>query len=64
MPKIESHNDGDTGAEPAPRFATGAEIELAQKLRNQLEQRYLRPVSIETDATPAHATQRLPITHR
>jgi hypothetical protein len=40
MPKIESR-DHDAGAEPAPRFATGAEIELAEKLRIQLEKRYL-----------------------
>ena len=64
MPKTESYSDANTLTEPAPKYATGAEIELAQKLRNQLEQRYLRPASIETEATPAHATQRLPITHR
>jgi hypothetical protein len=30
----------DTGFEPAPRFASDAEIELAEQLRRQLEERY------------------------
>lgn len=40
MPKSESH-DHDTDDEPAPKFATGAKIELAQRLRRQLERQYL-----------------------
>ena len=39
MVKLELHNH-DTGGEPAPRFATDAEIALAEKLRRQLEERY------------------------
>jgi hypothetical protein len=31
----------DTGFEPAPSFASDAEIELAEQLRRQLEERYL-----------------------
>jgi hypothetical protein len=30
----------DAGFEPAPRFASDAEIELAEQLRRQLEERY------------------------
>jgi hypothetical protein len=30
----------DTGFEPAPRFASDAEIGLAEQLRRQLEERY------------------------
>jgi hypothetical protein len=40
MPKIELHNR-DTGVEPAPKFASDAEIALADRLRHQLEERYL-----------------------
>lgn len=29
------------GVDPAPQFATPAEIELAERLRSQLERRYL-----------------------
>jgi hypothetical protein len=39
MRKIEFHNH-DASVEPAPRFATDAEIELAEQLRHQLEERY------------------------
>ncbi len=31
----------DTGVEPTPKFASVAEIELAEQLRHQLEERYL-----------------------
>ena len=31
----------DSGAEPAPAFASDSEIELAARLRRQLESRYL-----------------------
>jgi len=40
MVKIELHNY-DAGVEPAPSFATDADIALAQQLRHQLEERYL-----------------------
>jgi hypothetical protein len=30
----------DTGFEPVPRFASEAEIKLAEQLRHQLEERY------------------------
>ena len=30
----------DAGFEPTPRFASDAEIELAEQLRRQLEERY------------------------
>lgn len=39
MPKI--LHQPDISAEPPPQFASGAEIELAEKLRHQLEERYL-----------------------
>ena len=39
MLKIQLPND-DTGFDPAPRFASDAEIELAAQLRRQLEERY------------------------
>lgn len=42
MIKPEPHNH-DTGGDPAPTFATDAEIEIADHLRHQLEERYLAP---------------------
>jgi hypothetical protein len=42
MLKIELHNH-DANGDPAPSFATDAEIEIAEKLRHQLEERYLAP---------------------
>lgn len=33
----------DASGEPSPDFATQQEIELAERLRRQLEQRYLAP---------------------
>ncbi len=39
MLKIELPHD-EIGVEPAPSFATDAEIALAEKLRRQLEERY------------------------
>jgi hypothetical protein len=44
MPKIDLR-DHDTTVEPAPRFATDAEIKLAEQLRCQLEERYLSPTA-------------------
>jgi hypothetical protein len=35
--------DHDATVEPAPLYASDAEIELAQQLRHQLEERYLGP---------------------
>jgi hypothetical protein len=40
MLKIELYND-DNVADPQPSFATDAEIEIADQLRYQLEERYL-----------------------
>ncbi len=42
MLKIELYNDDSFGDPPAS-FATDAEIEIAAKLRRQLEERYLGP---------------------
>lgn len=42
MLKIELHNRG-TNEDPVPTFATSAEIEIAEQLRHQLEERYLAP---------------------
>jgi hypothetical protein len=42
MPEIELYNR-DTDGYPAPSFATDAEIEFAEQLRHQLEERYLAP---------------------
>jgi hypothetical protein len=33
----------DANVEPAPLYASDADIELAQQLRHQLEERYLGP---------------------
>jgi hypothetical protein len=42
MLKIELYNH-DTSGDPAVRFATDSEIEIADQLRRQLEERYLAP---------------------
>jgi hypothetical protein len=42
MLKIELHNH-DTNGDPAACFATATEIEIAEQLRHQLEERYLAP---------------------
>ena len=42
MLKIELHNQGTNG-DPAPCFTTSAEIEIAEQLRRQLEERWLAP---------------------
>lgn len=36
----------DANVEPAPRYASDADIELAQQLRHQLEERYLDPSEV------------------
>ena len=42
MPRIELYNLDNSGDPPAS-FATDAEIEIANRLRHQLEERYLAP---------------------
>ena len=42
MLRIQLHNH-NASVEPAPNFASDAEIELAEQLRHQLEERYLGP---------------------
>jgi len=42
MLKTELHNHEDS-ADPPAAFATNAEIEIADQLRHQLEERYLVP---------------------
>jgi hypothetical protein len=42
MMKPEPQNH-DTSGDPIPTFATDAEIEIADRLRHQLEERYLAP---------------------
>jgi hypothetical protein len=42
MLKIELYNHDNNG-DPAVSFATDAEIEIADQLRHQLEQKYLAP---------------------
>ena len=49
MPRIQSHNR-DATVEPAPAYATEAEIELAQRLRQQLEEQYLGPLGTSSPA--------------
>ena len=46
-------SDAPAGIEPTPLFATDAEIECAQRLRQQLEERYLGHASaLEELLTP------------
>jgi hypothetical protein len=52
MLKTELHNR-DTGGEPAARFATDAEIEIADRLRHQLEERYLARTAPSAPASPS-----------
>lgn len=40
MLKIELHND-DANGDPAPSFASDAEIQIAEQLRHQLEEQRL-----------------------
>lgn len=55
--KIELHNH-DASVEPAPKFATDAEIALAEQLRYQLEERYFGPSAahspLKTGSGEAH----------
>jgi hypothetical protein len=50
MLKVELHNRYTNG-DPAARFATATEIEIAEKLRHQLEERYLAPSAL---SSPLH----------
>jgi hypothetical protein len=50
MLEVELHNR-DTNGDPAARFATATEIEIAEKLRHQLEERYLAP---SAPSSPLH----------
>jgi hypothetical protein len=56
MPK--ALHPSDTGVELTPKFASAAEIELAEKLRRQLEDRYL-----EASAAPPSLQNRSGETH-
>jgi len=51
MLKIELYNR-DASIDPAPSFATDADIEFADQLRHQLEERYLAPPA-PSSALPA-----------
>ena len=55
MPKIELRNH-DTGVEPVARFPSDAEIALAERLRHQLEERYLVP-SAAPSPLPARSVE-------
>jgi hypothetical protein len=46
--------DDESGYEPAPRFASDAEIALADQLRRQLEERYFGRSAISATG-PAHS---------
>jgi hypothetical protein len=46
------HDNLDPGVEPAPRFASDAEIKLAEQLRHQLEERYLGPSAAPSPSLP------------
>jgi hypothetical protein len=51
MFKVELH-DTDAMGDPAPRFATDAEIRTAVRLRHQLEERYLGPCAAGLPSPP------------
>jgi hypothetical protein len=55
MLKIHLPNQ-DTGFDPAPRFASDAEIELAEQLRRQLEERYFG-ASATAQTSPAQSAK-------
>ena len=52
MLKIEQYNH-DNGGDPPPSFATDAEIEIADQLRHQLEERYLKPSTPNSPLPPS-----------
>ena len=51
MFKVELH-ETDALGDPAPRFATDAEIRIAARLRHQLEERYLAPRAAHLPSPP------------
>ena len=53
MPKIELP-DSKAGPEPTPRFATDAEVAFAERLRHDLEKRYLGPSTAGDMGRNAH----------
>ena len=55
MPKIERYNE-NCNADPPASFATDAEIEIANRLRQQLEERYFAP-SAQDSALHAKSTE-------
>lgn len=55
MLKIELYNH-DTNSDPAVSVATDAEIEIADQLRRQLEERYLAP-SAPSSPLPVRSNQ-------
>jgi len=57
MLKIELHNH-DTNGDPVPSFATSAEIEIAEQLRHQLEERCLAPSAPPPPLSPPSTNSR------
>jgi hypothetical protein len=51
MPKIELQEQ-DASGEPAPSFASDAEIALAEQFRHQLEERFLGPSAAPAPLPP------------
>jgi len=58
MLNIDSRTFDNYGEEPAPSFATDAEIEMADRLRHELEERYLNPASTKTPSRPRNGDKR------
>jgi len=55
MLKTELYNDA-AGGDPPASFATDAEIEIADRLRRQLEERYLVP-SAPSSPSPVRSSE-------
>jgi len=51
MLEVEMYNH-DANADPPVSFATDAEIEIADRLRRQLEERYLTPSAPSSPSQP------------
>jgi hypothetical protein len=60
MLDAEMHNF-DANGDPVPTFPTDAEIEMAEQLRRQLEERYLGPAPA---SAPEGATQRIAVSRQ
>ena len=58
MLNIDSRTLDNYGDDPAPSFATDAEIEMAERLRHQLEERYLNPPSAKITPRPRNGDKR------